>query len=196
MTFERERFPRQLAHWSLHAGVNALPSFLIAGRLLELWQKPAATLAMLAAIATFALGYALLTSFRGPFSDPGSIAARAVRLGTTIRIWVTAISVVALLPVVTAGPNGVGESGVVVFFLPDFWCGLGAAMVVGWVVQLLGSATGPLPDQLDSFGMAYAMTVIEGVLLSLLLLLISFFCLVGLQIRDRRRGRGLPQVVE
>jgi hypothetical protein len=173
---------RQFRHWSLHCCLNALPSFIIASAQLNLWQRPTAMAAMLAAIATFIVLYTVLTSLPGPLASEDHLLARSLKLGTRIRLFVTVVSVPMLL----------GEAGMV--FTPDFWCGFAAILGVSAIGQLLGHPT----DILDlgpgnaSFLSVFAITLVEGFILSFLLLLISFFALLYLQARERRKAFTRP----
>lgn len=168
---------RQFRHWSLHCSLNALPSFIIAVGHLKLWQRPTAIVAMLAAIATFIVLYTVLTSLPGPLSREDHLLARSLKLGTRIRAFLTVVSVPMLL----------GEAGTV--FTPDFWCGVAAIFGINTIGQLLGHPT----DMVDfgpghaGFLPVFAVTLLEGFILSFLLLLISFFALVYLQNRARRQ---------
>ena len=167
-------FVRQLKFWSLHCAINSLPSFAIALFFLHLWKQPAAVAAMLAAIGTFVLLYAFVTSLPGPLADPHGAFSRALKLGTKIRMIVS----LASLPLLPAGG---------LFFTPDFWCGWAACLLVnaagnkwfgsGDLIRLEGSAPAAV----------YATTMLEGFILSLMLMMISFFALLIGQIRQRRK---------
>lgn len=173
---------RQLRHWSLHCSLNALPSFIIAGITLRLWQRPAATAAMLAAIATFIVLYTVLTSLPGPLSRQDHLLARSLKLGTRIRAIVTLVS----LPLLAT------DGGIVL--TPDLWCGFAAMIGVRQIARLLGYPTDLFesdPSQ-ASFHLVFAVTLLEGLILSFLLLMISFFALVFLQIRERRKVLSAP----
>lgn len=176
-------FPRQLRFWSLHCLLNALPSLAIALGWLGLWQSPAAIAAMFSAIATFILLYATLTSLPGPLAESDHVLARALRLGTKIRTW---ISVVSLFVV---------PAGLLVMITPDYWCGLAAITVVNGTARFFGAdAMFFNPDMGRStadFIPVYVTTLTEGFLLSFLLLMISFFALLAVQAKDRRRAFAL-----
>jgi hypothetical protein len=180
MSFDPAVFPRQLRYWSLHCLLNAAPSLGIALGWLGLWQHPAAVAAMFTAIATFILLYAFLTSLRGPFSDPTHLLSRALRLGAKVRAWISGISVLIL------------PTGVFMVFTPDYWCGVASIRIVNGVARLLG-ASGPVfkPDtdgSSASFLPIYATTLVEGFILSFLLLMFAFFALILLQMRDRKKA--------
>lgn len=182
MTPEPAILLRQFRHWSLHCSLNALPSFLIAGITLRLWQRPAATAAMLAAIATFIVLYTVLTSLPGPLSRQDHLLARSLKLGTRIRAIVTAVS----LPLIAV------DGGIA--FTPDLWCGFAAMIGIAQIARLLGYPADLFesdPSQ-ASFHLVFAVTLLEGLILSFLLLMISFFALVFLQIRERRKAFSAP----
>ncbi len=63
---------------------------------------------------------------------------------------------------------------------PDFWCGRAA---VHAAFQLFGSDV----DMYAGFLPVYITTLLEGFILSFILLTISFFAVIFLQSRDRRR---------
>jgi hypothetical protein len=178
MTLDRDALPRQFRHWLLHCGLNALPSFIIALGWLQLWKKPQAILAMLAAIACFVVLYSVLTSLRGPLSRPDHLFARSLRLGTRIRAVISVFSLPALAT----------EGGMM--FTPDFWCGFLSVAAVNAGTQALGHT--PAKPPAGGFPTIFATTLLEGIILSFLLLMISFFALVALQIRDRRRAFSAP----
>lgn len=169
---------RQFRHWSLHCCLNALPSFIIAVVHLKLWQCPAAIVAMLAAIATFIVLYTVLTSLPGPLARQDHLLARSLKLGTRIRAIVTAVS----MPLLAI------KGGMV--FTPDFWCGVAAILGINAIGQLLGHRTDPIDFEMGNAGFlpVFATTLLEGFILSFLLLLISFFALVYLQNRERRKA--------
>lgn len=179
MTFDPAVFPRQLRYWSLHCLLNAAPSLGIALGWMGLWKIPSAVAAMFTAIATFILLYAFLTSLRGPFTDPGHILSRALRLGAKIRAWISGISLL-VLPVPA-----------LMMFTPDLWCGMLSINLFNIAARILG-APGPVfqPGSARSaydFFPVFAITMLEGFILSFLLLMIAFFSLILLQMRDRKK---------
>lgn len=181
MTFDPAVFPRQLRYWSLHCLLNAGPSLGIALGFLGLWKFPSAVAAMFAAIATFIVLYSVITSLRGPFTDPNHILSRALKLGAKIRAWISGISLLAL------------PTGFLVMFTPDLWCGMLSINLVNMAARFFG-ASGPVfrPDasgaRTAGFLPVFATTMLEGFILSFLLLMIAFFSLIVLQMRDRRKA--------
>ena len=181
-------FLRQLRYWSLHCTLNALPSLAIALIFLELWKNPKGVAAMLSGIASFILLYAVLTSLRGPLSNPDHVVSRSLKLGTKIRTWISAISVLLV-------PAGA------VFLLPDFWCGMLSVSILNQVFGMLGLEI-ELPDANPSgtpigFLPVYLTTMLEGFILSFLLLMISFFAMLFLHRKARRRATlGYPAFEE
>jgi hypothetical protein len=180
MDFDASVFPRQLRYWTLHCLLNAAPSLGIALGWWGLWQHPSAVAAMFAAIATFIGLYSVLTSLRGPFSDPDHILSRALRLGTRLRAWISGLSLLVL------------PTGIFMMFTPDYWCGLLSIALLNKTARILGSQE-PFfrsdPDAATSnFLPVFATTMLEGFILSFFLLMISFFALVFLQIRDRGKA--------
>ncbi len=180
MNFDSFVFPRQLRYWSLHCLLNAAPSLGIALGWLGLWKSPSAVAAMFTAIATFIVLYATLTSLRGPLTDPDHLLSRALMLGARIRGWISGISLLVL------------PTGIFMMFTPDYWCGLLSISLLNGAARFLGASRPffqPEPDGATaSFLPVYATTLLEGFILSFLLLMIAFFALVFLQMRDRRRA--------
>lgn len=191
MRFDPAVFPRQLRYWTLHCLLNALPSLGIALGWLGLWKSPSAVMAMFAAIATFIVLYATLTSLRGPFTDPGHVLSRALRLGARIRAWISGLSCLVL-------PTGIG-----MMLTPDYWCGLLSIALVngaGGLVGERGAFFSPDPDAAtNTFLPVFSTTLLEGFILSFFLLMIAFFSLILLQSRDRKKayagmaGTGSPR---
>lgn len=181
-------FRRQLRYWSFHCLLNALPSFIIAAIWLRL-RSPVAVAAMLAAIATFILLYATLTSLHGPLSDPNHVFSRALKLGATIRAWISGLSLL-LVP-----------TEKLMMCAPDFWCGFLSFALLNRAAELFHPGTnsfnffnGTATDK--GFLPIYATTLLEGFILSFILLMISFFAVIFLQSRDRRKLWKIHQPAE
>ncbi|HEX7262308.1 MAG TPA: hypothetical protein VF258_10875 [Luteolibacter sp.] len=166
-------FLRQLRYWAFHSSLNALPSLFIALFFLNLLERPSAVAAMLCAIATFILLYAAITSLSEPLADPTHVLSRSLKLGAKIRAWISGLS---LLVVFTPAMS----------VSPDFWCGWLAVNIVNHLTQLMGLNSGGYVPNTD-FLSIYATTLLEGFILSFILLMISFFALIFLQSRDRRK---------
>ncbi len=176
----RAAFPRQLGYWTQHCLLNALPSLSIALGWMGLIKSPAAIAAIFSAIATFILLYAVLTSLKGPLAEAGHIFSRSLRLGVRIRAWIAGVSVLLLpLPTLT----------------PDFWCGAWAVRGVDATSRCLGYGNAILREtgepSMAGFLPIYAATLLEGILLSFLLLMISFFALMFVQAKER--GNAFPR---
>lgn len=172
---------RQLRFWSLHCTLNALPSLAIALGWLGLWKSSTAILGMVSAIVSFILLYTVVTAVVRPLADGGSILSRALKLGTKTRSLISGGSLLAV------------TTGMGVLFTPDFWCGFGASVIVESLRTI--AETGALPTRFEpdvpragnvSFGSIYLTTMLEGLLLSMLLFMLSFFCVILLQRRDRK----------
>lgn len=174
-------FLRQLRYWGFHCSLNALPSFGIAVFYLKLGKSPQSLAAMLSAIATFILLYAALTSIRGPLSDPGHLLSRSLKLGAKIRGWISGISVLLL----ATGPG--------MMLTPDFWCGFLSLAILNQACRLLGVSENFFANAPDSasasasFLPVFTTTLLEGFILSFLLLMISFFALFFLHRKARRQ---------
>lgn len=173
----RRNFPGKLRFWALHCTINALPSYLIAVVLLGLWPVMHAHWAMLAAVCTFIIGYAVFTSWVPILREGRNLFTRALKVGLVIR---TVISVITLIAV---------PMGPVLLFTPDLWCGLWANAFVSWVLgsEPLAQRVGGSASNSDvGFFEIYATTLVEGLILSFLLFILSFIAIIILQMRDRR----------
>ncbi len=164
-------FPRQLRFWTFHCMLNGAAALIV----LQLWKSPSAIVAMLFAIATFILLYATFTSAIDPLADDLHVLSRSLKLGTKIRAWISGLS---MFVVVTPAMS----------IAPDFWCGYFSAAIIDVGARQLG-LRGQLIGSPNSAGFPeiYATTLLEGFILSFLLLMISFFAVMFLQARDRKR---------
>jgi len=185
-------FPRQLRFWTFHCCLNAAPSFVIALVLLDLWRSPSGIAAMCCGVATFILFYSVVTSIGTPFSVEFGISARALRAGAKVRSFLGAIAFVAFVIQLSATKVGVGSGVEKIFsigYLADFYCGMMANRILEEFVRIMK----PLVLQFGfgkgtiGFFEIYLTTLIEGVILSFLLILISFFALIVLQSKERRK---------
>jgi len=71
-------------------------------------------------------------------------------------------------------------------FTPDFWGGCASVAAGNGAAEALGRSPGGIAA--GSFGQIVLTTLLEGFLLSFLLLMIAFFALVFLQIRERGKS--------
>lgn len=169
------RFPQQLKHWSFHCIFNAMPSFIIASVWMKMYRQPACIAAMLLAIACFIFTYATLTSLPGSMNEKDSITSRSIRLGAKIRTWMAGISI----PFVCSPA---------LMWAPDFWCGMFSVSAVNWIARTLGHSQSVIDmDRTSNPVAVFATTLLEGTILSIILLKIAFFCLIILQIREQRK---------
>lgn len=171
------RFPSQLGHWSLHATLNALPSFIIAAVYLQLWDKPRAMLGMGCAVLVFIVAFATVTSLPGPQAEDSQLIGHSIRLGAKIRSWIACLS----LPLLALPHGGF-------FLVPDFWCGWLACGIQEWIMNQLGAGPGNSGFNQPTFGKIFSLTLLEGLILSVFLLMIAFFSLIILQNRERKRA--------
>lgn len=172
-------FPGKLRFWALHCVINALPSYLIAVVWLGLWPVAHAHWAMSAAVCTFIIGYAVLTSWLPVLREGRNLFTRALKVGLVIR------TVISCLTVFTV------PLGVFVLFTPDYWCGQISVNIVARCYDLMGlEAT--LGRRVDAVAMQtgfmeiYLTTVLEGLILSFMLFIFSFMAIIILQMRDRK----------
>ena len=177
MKIDRSLLPVQARYWTLHCCINALPSFIVAAFYLQMITSPTCILAMLMAILTFIAAYTVITSIEGWFSDSQSVLSRALKVGVRIRMIVSLVSLPLLIPTALA------------FLVPDVWAGMLAAAIVNWVADFLGSGgawIGPTEGHPPALAV-YATTMIEGLIISFMLFMLSFFSLLVLQARDRKK---------
>lgn len=172
-------FLKQLGFWTLHCGVTSIPSFCIA---LTAFNTSAAIIGMLAGILTFILGYTTLTSARFYSKLHLSLVGRSIKLGARIRMWISICS----LPLLIAG-FGKYDSAQEILFVPDMWFGLVAILIFSMGAQSFGvSPIGRNIENIDAFSV-YCITIIEGVLISVSLILIAFVVLIVLNYKRNRQ---------
>lgn len=178
-------FPQKLRFWTFHGVLNALPSFGIALIFLGLYRNPMGIAAMILAVGTFIIGYSVITSLAGPFSTEEHILSQALVLGTKIRSWISAISLVCLLLSFSSFST--------MMVTPDFWAGFGAAHIYQWIAHFFGAPV-DLFENGDRAGFVevFTTTILEGLLLSVAILLIAFFSVLFLQARNRKRAFLTP----
>lgn len=118
-----------------------------------------------------------LTSLRGPLSTEGHLLSRSLKLGAKIREW---MAVVSLLPLAAK------ESSML--YIPDYYCAV-IALAAASHVTIPGFSMNDLAYGVPStaFIPIFATTILTGLILSFLLLIISFFAVILLQARDRRK---------
>jgi len=202
MMIDRTVLLLNLRYWTLHVGLNAAPSVLIA---LDMVPSPpwARAGAMGCGIACFIVGYAVVSStnvFQNRIrpSDFG----RALKWATWIR---SGVAVGALLGLGVVG--GAGWTWARSLFLPfvmvEMYAGflaLGMVETIGrwpWVRQLRVALTSPGAEEraaspwlggMNSIIPTFLTTVVEGVVLSLLLLVIALGITAVMAV-GRRVGR-------
>lgn len=189
-------FRRQLRFWTFHCVINALPGFCIALVLLRLWQSPSGIAAMGCGIATFILLFASLTSLIGPLAIDGTVFSRALRAGAQARSFLAATGFITFFINLGVARLNIGSQAEKVFslgYLPDLYCGIAANGLLNDVVRMIKPFVSGFPMGAATIGFMeiYLITVIEGFLLSLILLLISFFMAVFFHARDRNKRRSL-----
>jgi hypothetical protein len=177
MKIDFSRLPGQARYWTLHCGINALPSFIVAAFYLQMINQPLAVVAMVLGILTFIVGYTILTCIEGWFTDSESLLARALKVGVKIRMVLSLISLPMLLP------------SPIALFVPDVWAGMMASGAVNWLGNQLGAGSNLIGPNEGSvpFLAVYATTVIEGLIISFMLLMLSFFSLLVIQTKQRKR---------
>ena len=170
------RFPRQLGHWTMHGLFNALPSFIIVVFVMNVKRPETAVPAMLLAIACYIFAFSIITSLDGPLAGKDHLLSRALRLGTRIRTAIACLSLPLLV---------IGEAAL--FFVPDTWCGWAAVLAYEYLGKFAGAGDSLNLVERGEFLPIFIITLIEGFIISFLIVMISFFCIIALQSRARRR---------
>lgn len=178
------RFPKQLGFWMLHGILNSLPGLIMAFLVLE--PGKSGCMAMLAGIAVLVVAFAVVTSRYASITDGKHMLSRSLRLGLTIRMWVVAVSVYVLLCA--------GKDALIV--IPDMYCGLAAALSLGAVEQALGIRSWHEFFDAGGFAPVFIATLLSGFMICLQLLMISFFCVIFLQGRERKKLLKAARVSE
>ena len=185
----RSVFFRQLRYWSFHCALNALPSFCIALSMLNLWKSPVGIAAMICGVMTFIVLYSTVTSLFPALSRPSGLVSKSLRIGTRVRSSLAAIAFLSILIRfgtlhlgIRSGFKDVSGLG----WCCDFWCGAMANGILEslvrtirpWVLQFgFGTVT-------VSFMKIYLTTVIEGFILSSILLAFSIFAAIFIRVRE------------
>jgi hypothetical protein len=171
----------------MHCGLTALPSFCIA---LTYFNSPLNIAAMLCGIATFVLAYTAITSTPVYGKLHSGLIGRSVRLGTRIRMIISLIGLPFLIPLIGYNFDSASEPPTTAFFTVDFWFGYASLILTALGGEALGMKFGSLQgtDNMGSdFAFTYLTTIVEGLLISVSLVLIAFFTLIILNIRQRRK---------
>lgn len=168
------RFPKQLGYWAIHGSIQALPCFVIAVNWFDKFGDATAISAMVLGLAIHIPILALASSLL-PLTERNHPIGRAIRMGVTIRSLMAA----------TCAPLGITQLAI---FFPDAWCGGLAVCLTELIVNIMPrSSSYPVYIQNEGgFLPILTITLLTGVFLTFLLLMISFFCLVVLQARERR----------
>lgn len=169
--------------------VSAVPGFCIAMWFLELWKIPEAPFAMVAALLTFILLTTALASMSGTLLQWRTLPSRGLRVGLVLRAICSGVSFITLgVVLATDGSDG----NELLLLLPDAWTGLGAALATGLLLIPFGHDVSP--DRMMygggknlGFMVIYLIALIDGLILSFLIFIVSFVSMLLLQIRDRKR---------
>jgi len=185
--FVTSRLLPQAKYWSLHVCFCAAPSFIMAYT--NELNTPAAIAAMLSGVATFIVAYTLITSTTFYTEQRENLLGKAVRAGTNVRLIISFLSLLALLINQTTAKKYFAELGInwpsdIYQFLPDFWCGLASIAMISRFHDFASGSDG-LPKY--SFAFNFLVTIVEGTLLSLVLLIIIFFAFSIINIRQRNK---------
>ncbi len=113
--------------------------------------------------------------------------ARALKVGLILR---AAISVITVLLVPLGG---------FLLFAPDYWCGQISVNVVAYLFGIIG-LTSTLNESISGiervsstgFLEVYSTTMLEGVILSFMLFVLSFIAVIFLQMKDRKKRIRRP----
>ena len=151
---------------------------------MDLWETPSGVPAMIAGVITFIALYTIVTCIPGFFDKPDGMMSKALRLGLRVRLIVSLASlIVALLAIRTGHELGMPY----LYWCPDFWAGYLTYFILDEIDDVI--RFGPFNEFLE----VYIWTVLEGLILSAFLFLVSFMSLLIMNIRARRRGDYLPK---
>jgi|GEM_PF-2033157 len=188
-----------LRHWTFHVCVSAAPSFVFMAQASTRWP---CVVGMLLGVGFFILLYTACARFTFPDAEPTNMWRRAIRLGTKART----VCALLALPSVVAFVHG-GVKWPFFFFLPDYLAGMvawsvtaniGQAEPVRWLRILLTSPDAGVRREnvwlgdMSSVIPTFLTTVIEGFILSGVLFLAAFICLIVLKLHARWTGRQAP----
>jgi hypothetical protein len=169
-------FPRQLRFWALHVPLNALPSFIIATRLFNFFDKqPFAIVTMLAAIVLFITGLAATVATVPDLNCEGHPLTRGLRAAVVFRTWVSALSAAMLI----IAPSSL-------MLMPDFWCGFFSNAIVEGTANALHLRAGDV--ETGSFLPVMLTTVVEGAIIAIAIAMLAFFLSLYFQSRERRKA--------
>ena len=157
------RFPKQLRYWTIYCILNALPGL---GLSLHgnFGKHASSVLGISLAISTFIVTFSALTSLPGALADDTSLPSRALKTAIRIRSW-TAVTSLLFVP---------SES--TFLFIPDSWCGVialfAAPVLFPWKFNPVGFLT------------TYTLTIMVGLMLTVLVVALWLFVLIVLAIRN------------
>jgi hypothetical protein len=183
-TLKPNTLTNQLRYWSLHCGLTGLPSFCLA---LIYFNSTTSVVAMLTGIATFIICFSAITSSSLYRKLHSGIVGRSIRLGTRIRMIVSLAGLPFLLPLIGHDVDQGSIPSMFILFTADFWFGYAALIITAVVGQALGgnyNGIGSSNFEAD-FAFIYMTTVIEGLLISVSLVLIAFFTLIILNAKRK-----------
>lgn len=167
---QRKLFLQNLKLWSAHCSLTALPSFLLAGFLLQYFQNLTQVTAMLIGIGLFILGYASLSTFLKPLRNKKSLLSQALSLALKLRLAVSVLSLPFVLYCI--------KHEDFIFWIPDYWSGWTAAMILTQLEHLL---------EYSSFAHTLIWTLLEGAIISFFLFMTAFFCLLIVNKRQKKK---------
>ena len=170
---------KHFTYWLMHCALNASPSFAIAGAFLRFLDHPSTALAMLAGVFTFVLLYTAFTGYVMQIVEPNQTLRRALKADIKFRV---VISIWSLAGLVSLG-----------IFSPDFWAGMLAVRAYNMLTFLpkfpdFGRSTTLLDPDWGQFFPVYCVTIIEGLILSFTLFMVSFFAVLVIQAKERRKA--------
>ena len=158
-------FLKNLRFWSWHCSINALPSFFIAGIYLEYFHSLNTSLAMLSGVIFFILAYSTVFTIAPQLRDEQSRLTRALALALLFRIILTIFGIIGVM------------APVLFFFHPDYYAGLVAFQIQKFCYDFFLNTDIEM-EQLHSFFDVFLWTILEGALLTLFLIALSFLALL------------------
>lgn len=161
LKFDDARFGRELPLWALRGLLCAAPSAFWA--VLTEFQHPVEIAAMVLVTALYIVGFAWFSAWDVMAATPGRRQfVRALKMSVWIKM-----AMMAGLGCAAALLSGIGRdfgawlSGM----MPDLCCGIGSLSLVGWLAGARELGVG----RLDSFGWTALTTLVQGGLISALI---------------------------
>lgn len=165
LAFNGTGISRELPLWVLRGFLCAVPSALWA--VISEFQHPVEIAAMILVTGLYIVGFAWFSAWEIMAATPGRRDfVRALKMSA----WIKPASVIGLDGVCALLSGRVMDAGALMAGLfPDMACGIGSLSLVGWLAKVRDLGVG----RLDSFAWTALTTLVQGALISVLLVVMS-----------------------